>query len=231
MILTKNLRVDELGEPLFEKVNLVIRPGERIGVVSTGEKEDEVLLRAIAGEVEADEGSVTHEGERIAYIPLDLIEEGEGALARVLHARPTFLIINAAEVSAAGIEALARFIRGFRGGILLASEDATLMQAAKVSRIVEIQTHTKTVSLFTGNYADFVIEREKNQARVNAAYEKQQRAKRRLEDWLTQKRAEASINRSPEIGATIRSKTKYLQREILDKEIPKPFEDPEPEPE
>ena len=69
-----------------------------------------------------------------------------------------------------------------------------------------------------------MVEREKNQARIKDAYEKQQKEKRRIEDLIDQKRTAATHNRSPEIGATIRAKKKYLQREILDKAVPKPFE-------
>ena len=225
MIVIKDLRVDVLGEPLFEKVNLVIQPGERVGVSGTHAGDVETFLRVIADDVEMDEGSITRDGERTAYVSAQTLSGGTESLARVLHARPTFLIINAeAAVDTASVDAVIQFIREFRGGMLIASSDPQLMRAANLTRFLEIDAATKSIRSYSKNYTEYVIEREKNLERLNSAYEKQQKEKRRLEDWLTQKRKEAAGDRSPEKGATIRAKAKYLKREILDKEIPKPFQ-------
>lgn len=225
MIVVKDLRVDVLGEPLFEQVNLVIRPGERVGLLGVRATDVRAFLRVLVGEDEMDEGSVTLEGEKLEYLSGEVLEGGPDSLARVLHSRPTVLVIDAQDVPASvDINSLARFLAGFRGGLLIASTNTDLMHAARVSRILEIHPATRSVSSYTGNYASYLVEREKNQARLKEAYEKQQREKRRLEEWLEVKRKEASKDsKSPEKGATIRTKKKYLQREILDKEIPKPF--------
>ncbi len=225
MIVVKDLRVDVLGEPLFEKVNLVIKPGERIGLLSPQENTTVLFFGALAGTTEIDDGTVTLEGECVEYVSPATIQEGSDSLARVLHARPSFLLIHATGVTLAeDIERIEQLIKGFRGGILLASEDTRLMQTAKVTRILEVHPTTKLISSYTGSFAEYMVEREKNQARLREAYEKQQKEKRRLEELIDQKRAAATQNRSPEIGATIRAKKKYLQREILDKAVPKPFE-------
>lgn len=225
MIVTKGLRVNELGEPLFEKVNLVIRQGERIGVFGTRPSDLAIFLRAIADETEIDAGTITREGERVAYVSPEILQEGTEALAKVFHTRPTFLVIDAGSIVApANAEEIKRFISSFRGGLLIASEDPEFMHAAKLTRVFEIDAATKSINSYTKSYAEYVVEREKNQERIREAYEKQQKEKRRLEEWLVQKREEANKDRSPEKGATIRAKAKYLKREILDKEIPKPFE-------
>ena len=44
MIVVKDLRVDALGEPLFEKVNLVMRPGERVGVLGVREGDTGIFI-------------------------------------------------------------------------------------------------------------------------------------------------------------------------------------------
>jgi pleuromutilin/lincosamide/streptogramin A transport system ATP-binding/permease protein len=225
MIVVKDLRVDVLGEPLFEKVNLVIRSGERIGVLGTRKVDVATFLGVIADEIEMDEGSVTREGERVAYVSGETLQSGIESVAKALHASPSFLLFDMSSAAAStDVEAVKRLIASFRGGMLIASEDPEVMRAARVTRIFEIHPSTKSISSYTGNYADYLIEREKNQARINEAYEKQQKEKRRLEDWLEEKRKEAAKDRSPEKGATIRTKAKYLQREILDKEIPKPIQ-------
>lgn len=224
MIVGKDLQVDALGESLFEKVSFIIRSGERIGVLGPSPSLVTTFLRMIAGEIEMDEGTLSTDGERVAYVSPEVLFGETDSLAQVHHGRPTFLLIDAGEASpsAAAVGESIRFITGFRGGILIASSDASLMRAAKITRMFEMNASTKTVTSYTGSYDTYLVEKEKNDVRANAAYEKQQREKRRLEGWLEQKRKEASVDRSPEKGATIRAKVKYLQREILDKEIPKP---------
>jgi ATPase subunit of ABC transporter with duplicated ATPase domains len=65
MIVTKDLRADVLGEPIFEKVNLVIRPGERIAVLGAKGSEVTTFLKILAGEEEMDAGTVRTDGERV----------------------------------------------------------------------------------------------------------------------------------------------------------------------
>lgn len=223
MIVIKNIRVDVLTEPLFKEVSLVVRPGERLGLIPSAGNEANVFLQTLAGVSEEDEGSIAYEGERVAYVSPDDVLGGSEALAKVLHTRPTFLCVNAGTSTPETIATLKRFISSFRGGVLLATDSAELMQFSKVTKILEIQPSTKLLTTFTGKYEDYLIEREKVQARIAEAYEKQQREKARLEGWLEKKREEVS-GRPSEHGAVIRAKAKYLQKEILDKEIPKPLD-------
>jgi ATPase subunit of ABC transporter with duplicated ATPase domains len=113
-------------------------------------------------------------------------------------------------------------IQKFRGGLLICTTDEILLRAAKITRVLDVNSYTKNLASYAGTYDSFLQEKEKRDALIHEAYEKQQREKHRLEAWLEQKQKEASISRSPEKGATIRAKKKYLQREILDKEIPNP---------
>jgi ATPase subunit of ABC transporter with duplicated ATPase domains len=223
MIVVKNLRADVRTETLFERVNVVIQSGERLAMVGSSEDDATLFLRILAGDAEMDEGTVATEGERVVYVGPEALRGSSDALAQILHARPTFLILDGGNVaSAEGSTGIRYLMRGFKGGMLIASADANLMREAKTTRVLELQTSLKTVTSYTGSYDTYLVEKEKNDARANEAYKKQQREKRRLEEWLEQKRKEASVDRSPEKGATIRAKVKYLQREILSKEIPRP---------
>ena len=224
MIVGKDLRVNVLGEPLFEKVELVIRPNERVALVGSQEGDVSLLLRVLAGEEETDRGSVMSEGERVVYVSPEVFLGGSETLGKLHQVRPTFVLFDATEPASKGvIEDAQRFIETFRGGILIASSDDTLITSAKTTRVLEMHASTKAVTSYTGSYAEFLLEQEKSRTRVVEAYEKQQREKRRLEDWLETKREEASRDKkAPEKGAVIRAKVKYLKREILDKEIPKP---------
>jgi ATPase subunit of ABC transporter with duplicated ATPase domains len=221
MIVVKNLRVDVLTEPLFTEVSLVIRQGERLGLIPAKGTEVEVFLQTLAGVAEEDEGTITYEAERVVYVSPSDVVGGSEALAKVLHTRPTFLCINASTTTPETVATLKRFISSFRGGMILATDSAELLSLSKVTRILEIQPSTKLLTTFTGKYEDYLIEREKVQARIAEAYEKQQREKARLEGWLDKKREEVS-GRPSEHGAVIRAKARYLKKEILDKEIPNP---------
>jgi len=89
--------------------------------------------------------------------------------------------------------------------------------------VLELHEDSKSVTSYTGTYESFTSEQAIQRTRSLEAYEKQQREKRRLEEWLEVKREEASRDKkAPEKGAVIRAKVKYLKREILDKELPKP---------
>ena len=223
MIVTKDLRVIERGESLFEKVSLVLRSGERVALDGSDAVAVTTLMRVLAGELEMDEGTVATTGERVAYVLPETLAGGADALARVFHTRPTFLLVNAiGTFSPESLKDIRRFIQSFRGGILISATDTSIVEEAKTTRAIELNAATKTISVYTGAYGDYLVEKEKRQAQLNEAYEKQQREKRRLEGWLEQKRKEATVDRSPEKGATIRAKAKYLQREILSKEIPNP---------
>lgn len=225
MIVIKDLRANSLGEPLFEKVNIVIRPGERIAVVGEQEGAMSTFFRILTGVEESDRGTVATEGERLAYVSPEMYLEGGASLGRLHHTRPTFLIFDATAPGASetAIQDALHFITGFRGGLLITALDERLISAAKVTRVLELHEDSKSITSFTGSYENFSSEQSIQRARSLEAYEKQQREKRRLEEWLEVKRQEASRDKkAPEKGAVIRAKVKYLKREILDKELPKP---------
>ena len=225
MIVIKDLRANSLGEPLFERVNIVIRPGERVAVVGEQEGAVSTFLRILSGEEESDRGTAATEGERLAYISPEMFLEGGPALGRLHHTRPTFIILDALAPGASetAIQDALQFIIGFRGGVLIAALDDRLIGAAKVTRVLELHEDSKSITSFTGSYENFCSEQNIQRARSLEAYEKQQREKHRLEEWLEVKRKEASRDKkAPEKGAVIRAKVKYLKREILDKELPKP---------
>jgi len=225
MIVAKDLRVNVLGEPLFEKINLVIRSGERVAVVGSQEGDVSVLLRALAGEDEVDRGTVTSDGERTVYVSPEILLGGKDSLGKLHRLRPTFVYFDATvrNIPESTLKEAISFTETFRGGILISALDENLIKAAKVTRVLEIHAATKTITSYSGSYAEFLLEQEKDRLRTIEAYEKQQREKNRLESWLVQKREEASRDKkAPEKGAVIRAKVKYLKREILDKEIPKP---------
>jgi ATPase subunit of ABC transporter with duplicated ATPase domains len=72
LINIRNLGVT-LSAPLFAQLNLVINPGDRIGLVAANGRGKSTLLRCIAGLFEATEGEITRSrGVTIGYVAQDV---------------------------------------------------------------------------------------------------------------------------------------------------------------
>ena len=72
LINIRNLGVT-LNAPLFAQLNLVVNPGDRIGLVAANGRGKSTLLRCIAGLIEATEGEITRSrGVTIAYMAQDV---------------------------------------------------------------------------------------------------------------------------------------------------------------
>jgi ATPase subunit of ABC transporter with duplicated ATPase domains len=143
-------------------------------------------------------------------------------LARVLGNGPTFLLLDEPtnHLDTDAIVWLEEFITDFRGGVVIVSHDRSLLDAA-AKTILEIQKERETIVSFTGNYTDYLLERARLDEKQNEMHRLQQREKKRLELWLARKREEAKIYDDPSKGKQIRAKERYLEREILQKAIPK----------
>ncbi len=105
MIVTKNLSAHILGEPLFEGVSLIIRPGDRIGIVGANGSGKSTFLRLLTGLLEPDTGSVKVEHERIGYLPQDITFSETDTVESFLANSPAHVKVKALkEVGLARIE-------------------------------------------------------------------------------------------------------------------------------
>ena len=145
------------------------------------------------------------------------------SLARILLDKPSVLLLDEPtnHLDLKGLEWLENFIRDFRGGVLIVSHDRRLLDNS-VNKILEIDAVNHKFAEYTGGYTEYAMEKEKKLARWEDDYQRQQKEKRRMELWLALKRQEAHVHPDPAKGRLIRAKEKYLQREIYDKEIPRP---------
>jgi ATPase subunit of ABC transporter with duplicated ATPase domains len=72
LLTIRNLGVT-LSAPLFSKLNLVVNPGDRIGLVAANGRGKSTLLRCIAGLIDASEGEIAKSrGLTLAYVEQDV---------------------------------------------------------------------------------------------------------------------------------------------------------------
>jgi ATPase subunit of ABC transporter with duplicated ATPase domains len=123
----------------------------------------------------------------IAHVPLDAplgeLSGGEAAralLAGVLLARPTVLLLDEPtnHLDLDGLEWLEGFLAGFSGAVLVVSHDRRFLDAA-VTQILELDGGGLTA--YEGGYTAYREEKERRRARLDLAYEAQQKRHRRLE--------------------------------------------------
>ncbi len=145
------------------------------------------------------------------------------ALAKVLLGNPSVLLLDEPtnHLDVKGIEWLEKFIRDFNGAVMIISHDRRLLDNS-VNKILEIDAVNHTFIEYKGGYKEYILEKEKRMEKWEADYDNQQKEKKRLEDWLKWRRIQAKAHSNPTLGKMIHAKEKYLQREILDKEILQP---------
>src|ERR1700712_6037284 len=83
LITIRNLGVT-LSTPLFSRLNLVVNPGDRIGLVAANGRGQTTLLHCMAGTMEANEGEITRSrGLTVGYVEQDV---PEALMDRTFHA-------------------------------------------------------------------------------------------------------------------------------------------------
>ncbi|PID61138.1 MAG: ABC transporter ATP-binding protein [Gammaproteobacteria bacterium] len=112
-------------------------------------------------------------------------------LARTLMCRADVLLLDEPtnHLDLDAIIWLEEWITNFPGMVLLISHDQRFLDAC-VSHILHIEN--QTVTLYTGNYSQFVRTRSERMAQQQQAFEKQQAARAHMEDFVRRFRAKAS---------------------------------------
>ncbi|MBL8062323.1 MAG: ABC-F family ATP-binding cassette domain-containing protein, partial [Anaerolineales bacterium] len=115
--------------------------------------------------------------------PLSVLSGGQKklvGLARLLLQNPDILLLDEPDnhLDLPGKMYLEKLIREYDGSVVIISHDRYLLDAA-VSHIAELEDGKLTV--FTGNYTDFMIDKEERLARQEELYQIQQRSLARME--------------------------------------------------
>ncbi len=112
-------------------------------------------------------------------------------LARTLMCRADVLMLDEPtnHLDLDAIIWLEEWINNFSGMVLLISHDQRFLDAC-ISHILHIEN--QTVTLYTGNYSQFVRTRSERLAQQQQAFEKQEAAKAHMQDYIRRFRAKAS---------------------------------------
>ncbi len=252
--LEQERRVD-LGEPILDW--LARRAGvlaaereleDASAALARGEPADERYAAALerflslgGGDFHARAGSVCAElGLNLDLTqPRERLSGGESArvgLAAILLSRFDMLLLDEPtnDLDFDGLERLERFLRSYRGALVLVSHDRELLDRT-VDRVVAIDPRSRRAREWAGGWSDYELARDAERAAALAEYEQAQLRRRRLTELLGTRRSEARA-KGASLGnktggadrrATHALETKVRQAErLLDRnELPeKPFE-------
>lgn len=87
------------------------------------------------------------------------------------------------------------------------------------NKILEIEKNNFII--YHGNYEIYKEEKEKRKMRQQEEYTRYQKEKTKREDWMLEMRQRASVYVNPALGRLIKSKEKYIEREVYSKEVEK----------
>jgi ATP-binding cassette subfamily F protein 3 len=116
-------------------------------------------------------------------LPVEALSGGQRkllALARLMVLQPDLLLLDEPDnhLDLAGKEMLERYIRDYKGGVVVVSHDRYLLDMV-VDEIAELEQGRLT--LYAGNYSEYAYERELRRARQGQLYHTQRREIARLE--------------------------------------------------
>lgn len=144
--------------------------------------------------------------------PLGVLSGGQKklvGLARLLLSRPDVLLLDEPDnhLDLPAKDYLERLIRDYPGAVALVSHDRTLLDAV-ATHIAEIEDGRLTT--FTGNYTEYILDKQERLARAEELYQIQQRAIARMEMAL--KRYKQWVLVSDKFASRVHSMESRLER-------------------
>lgn len=142
-------------------------------------------------------------------------------LARLLLTRPTALLLDEPtnHLDYEGLKTLEDFINSFDGIVFLVSHDRKFLDNT-VTKIFELDRSNQSFNEYVGGYTDYAIEKAKRMKALEEAQERKEKLRKKLENWITLKKQEATIYDDPAKGKQIRAMERRLEREVYNKEVP-----------
>ncbi len=127
------------------------------------------------------------------------------AIAKLLLDEPDLLLLDE-PTNHLDLESLLWFqnyLQNYRGAIFLISHDREFINSV-VNRMVEVREHQ--LNLYTGTFENYLAQRQREEENLIAAYHRQQKEIKELEDFINKFRAKAST------ASRAQAKIKYLEK-------------------
>ena len=114
-------------------------------------------------------------------------ERARVGLAALLIRSPGLLLLDEPtnHLDRAALEWLENFLMAYRGSLLVVSHDRVFLNRA-VTRIIELEQHTRRAVSYPGNYEDYAVEKARRRAQWQQDYAAQQAERKRLQNLLKQ---------------------------------------------
>jgi ATPase subunit of ABC transporter with duplicated ATPase domains len=143
-------------------------------------------------------------------------------IARALLASPTVLLLDEPtnHLDKEGLAWFREFLRTFRGIAFIVSHDRELLE--DMNRIFEIRPGEESLDIYIGGWTSYKKQKSERMMERKDAYNEQQKEKKRLEEYLKWRQAQASSRSNPVLGAQVRMIKKRIEKEIVDQEIKRP---------
>lgn len=114
------------------------------------------------------------------------------------------------------------FINSYDWIVLCISHDRDFLNQW-TNKILAIEDHK--IAIYDGDYDDYILARDTKFEKAELDYTNYQKKKKKMEEWLRDLRQRATVYDSPKWWKLLRSKEKFYQREIVNKEVKKPVTD------
>jgi ATP-binding cassette subfamily F protein 3 len=126
-------------------------------------------------------------------------------LARLLTQEPDLLMLDEPtnHLDLYSLNWFREYLKGYPGGIVMISHDRDFLNQL-VNSIVEIRA--RRIYKYNGNYDSFLVQREANEAQLQAVYKNQQKEIERLQEFVDRFRSKASK------ASQAQSKMKQIER-------------------
>ncbi len=188
----------------FERVSLVLSPGSRVGLMGQNGCGKSTLLRILCGLSPCPEGDINIPSNiNMAYVPQAVPEStdcsgvqhsgGESlyhALSEAFAQKPDVLLLDepSNHLDQQHRAGLLRLIKAYGGTLIIASHDAALLRDMETLWHI----HDGKLSVFGGNFDDYLVLQQKRHAREEAEERSLRQQKKKLKEAIQKKQTKAA---------------------------------------
>lgn len=137
--------------------------------------------------------------------------------ARILMSDPTTLLLDEPtnNLDLQTLDWLEKFLKNFYGNVLIISHDRKFLDNV-VNKVFELDFQTHKIVEYIGGYSDFVVQKAKKIEKEIENYNREQKKKKEMEEWIAIKTQQLSFYQSPKVARQLQSYKKRFERETSD---------------